>query len=75
MAGARCLMRPSVAGRKLPRSLGVCRAYVGKAIEYGSAAAFVNVGQQYGLIEPGPELVKLVDTYRRWTDQVNKQKS
>ncbi|MHC4394261.1 MAG: methylenetetrahydrofolate reductase C-terminal domain-containing protein [Planctomycetota bacterium] len=64
-AGAHCLMRPSVVGRELPRSLGVCRAYVGKALEYGFDAAFVDVTHQFGMVEPDPELLKLVDAYTK----------
>ena len=56
-------MRPSTVGRKLPHTIGVCRAYIARAIEYGLDAAFVNVAHRYGLVEPDPELFKLIDAY------------
>jgi methylenetetrahydrofolate reductase (NADPH) len=65
IAGVHCLMRPSVVGRKLPRSVGICRAYIGKALEYGFDAAFVNVAHRFGMVEPDPELLKLVDAYAK----------
>ena len=65
IAGAHCLMRPSVVGQKLPRSLGLCRAYIGKALEYGFDAAFVNVAHRFGMVEPDPELLELVDAYAK----------
>ena len=76
MAGAHCLMRPSVVGRKLPRSLGICRAYIGKALEYGFDAAFVNVAHRFGMVEPDPELLKLVEAYAKLDGSAeNKEKA
>ncbi|MHC4637542.1 MAG: methylenetetrahydrofolate reductase C-terminal domain-containing protein [Planctomycetota bacterium] len=63
MKGVHCLMRPSTVSRKLRRSIGVCRAYIARAIEYGLDAAFVNVAYRYGLVEPDPELLKFIDAY------------
>jgi 5-methyltetrahydrofolate corrinoid/iron sulfur protein methyltransferase len=52
--------------RDLPgRKIGVCRAYVAKAMEYGLDAGIVNVAHHYGLIEPAPELLELVDAYAK----------
>jgi hypothetical protein len=65
MTGVHFLIRPSAVGKKLPRSIGVCRAFVEKAMEYGIDAAFVNVGHQYGLIPADPELLELVDAYAK----------
>ncbi len=65
MASAHCLTRPGAAGQKLPRSLGICRAYIGKALEYGFDAAFVNVADRFGVVQPDPELIKLVDAYAK----------
>jgi methylenetetrahydrofolate reductase (NADPH) len=65
MAGVHCLMRPTVVGKTLPRSLGICRAYIAKGLEYGFDAAFVNVAHRFGIVEPDPELLKLVDAYAK----------
>jgi len=64
--GAHCVLGVSNCVRDLPsRKIGVCRAYVAKAIEYGLDAAIVNVAHQYGSIEPAPELLELVDAYAK----------
>ena len=76
IAGVHCLMRPSVVGRKLPRSVGICRAYIGKALEYGFDAAFVNVAHRFGMVEPDPELLKLVEAYAKLDGSAeNKEKA
>jgi len=50
--------------RDLPgRKIGVCRAYVAKAMEYGLDAGIVNVAHRYGEKEVDPELYKLIDAY------------
>ena len=52
--------------RDLPaRKVGVCRAYIAKAIEYGLDAAIVNTAHKYGQVEPDPELLKMVDAFAR----------
>lgn len=56
---------PGAVGQKLPRSLGICRAYIGKALEYGFDAAFVNVARRFGMVEPDPKLLELVDAYTK----------
>ena len=43
--------------------VGVCRAYVAKAMEYGLDAGIVNTSHQYGRKEPDPDLLKLINTY------------
>jgi cobalamin-dependent methionine synthase I len=63
MQGVHCLMRPSMACIKLKRSIGITRAYLSRALEYGFDSAFVNVSRQYGRIEPNPELIKHVDAF------------
>ncbi len=48
--------------RGLPaRHIGVCRAYVAKAMEYRLDAGIVSTAHQYGASEAPPELLELVD--------------
>jgi 5-methyltetrahydrofolate corrinoid/iron sulfur protein methyltransferase len=50
--------------RDLPgRRIGVCRAYVAKAMEYGLDAGIVNAAHHYGSVEPDPALLELVDAF------------
>jgi len=50
--------------RDLPaRKIGVCRAYLAKAMEYGLDAAIVNVAHHYGEVDPDPDLLELVNAY------------
>ncbi len=52
--------------RDLPgRRIGICRAYVAKAMEYGLDAGIVNVAHRYGEKPADPELLKLVDAYAK----------
>jgi 5-methyltetrahydrofolate--homocysteine methyltransferase len=52
--------------RDLPgRKIGVCRAYVAKAMEYGLDGGIVNVAHHYGLVEPAPDLLELVEAYAK----------
>jgi len=52
--------------RDLPgRKIGVMRAYVHKAMEYGLDAGIVNVAHHYGLVEPATDLLELVDAYAK----------
>jgi hypothetical protein len=52
--------------RDLPgRKIGLCRAYVAKAMEYGLDSGIVNVSHHYGLVEPDGELLELVDAYAK----------
>ncbi|MCJ7778164.1 MAG: dihydropteroate synthase, partial [Sedimentisphaerales bacterium] len=61
MKGVHCLLGISNCVRDLPgRKIGVCRAYVAKAMEYGLDAGIVNVAHHYGLVEPAPDLLELV---------------
>ena len=62
--GVHCSLGISNSVRDLPgRKIGVCRAYVAKALEYGLDAGIVNVGHHYGTVAPPPELMDLVDAY------------
>ncbi|MHC4388429.1 MAG: methylenetetrahydrofolate reductase C-terminal domain-containing protein [Planctomycetota bacterium] len=74
MKGVHCLMRPAAVGRKLPRTIGVCRAYIARAVKYGLDAAFVNVAHRYGLVEPDPELLKLIDACANRDGSVQRNK-
>lgn len=52
--------------RDLPaRKIGICRAYIAKAAEYGLDAAIVNTAHKFGQIEPDPELLDLVDAFAK----------
>ena len=66
MRNVHCSLGVSNCARDLPgRKIGICRAYVAKAVEYGLAAAIVNVGHHYGMVEPDAELMELVDAYAK----------
>jgi 5-methyltetrahydrofolate corrinoid/iron sulfur protein methyltransferase len=66
MSGAHCVLGVSNCARDLPgRKVGVCRAYVAKAMESGLDAVIANVEHHYGSIEPAPELLELVDAYAK----------
>ncbi len=66
MSGVHCSLGVSNCARDLPgRKIGVCRAYVAKAAEYGLDAAIVNVAHHYGQVEPAAELLELVDAYAK----------
>jgi 5-methyltetrahydrofolate corrinoid/iron sulfur protein methyltransferase len=66
MKGVHCLLGISNCVRDLPaRKIGVCRAYVAKAMEYGLDAGIVNVAHHYGLVEPDPNLLEMVDAYAK----------
>jgi len=66
MKGVHCSLGVSNCVRDLPgRRIGICRAYVAKAMEYGLDAAIVNVAHHYGQVEPDPGLMELVDAYAK----------
>ncbi len=66
MKGVHCSLGVSNCVRDLPgRKIGVCRAYVVKAMEYGLDAAIVNVAHHYGVVEPAAELLELVDAFAK----------
>jgi 5-methyltetrahydrofolate corrinoid/iron sulfur protein methyltransferase len=73
MKGVHCSLGISNCVRDLPaRKVGVCRAYVAKAMEYGLDAGIVNTAHQYGSVEPAPELLELVDAYAKLDGTVEK---
>jgi len=76
MKAAHCVLGVSNCVRDLPgRKIGVCRAYVAKAMEYGLDAAIANVAHHYGSVEPAGELLELVDAYAKMdgsTERTNK---
>ena len=76
MKGVHCSLGVSNCVRDLPgRRIGVCRAYVAKAMDYGLDAGIVNVAHHYGTVEPDPELLDLVDAFAKMdgsTEKLNK---
>jgi cobalamin-dependent methionine synthase I len=64
MKGVHFSLGVSNSVRDLPgRRVGVCRAYVAKAMEYGLDAGIINTAHRYGFTEPDAELLELVDAY------------
>ncbi len=64
MEGVHFSMGVSNCCRDLPgRKIGICRAYVQKAMEYGLDAGIVNAAHKYGTKPADPELVELVSAY------------
>ena len=73
MKGVHFSLGVSNCARDLPgRKIGICRAYVAKAMEYGLDAAIVNVAHHYGQVEPDPELLELVDAYAQMDGSAEK---
>jgi 5-methyltetrahydrofolate corrinoid/iron sulfur protein methyltransferase len=73
MKGVHCSLGISNSVRDLPaRRIGVCRAYVAKAMEYGLDAGIVNTAHQYGSVEAPPELLELVDAYAKLDGSMDK---
>jgi hypothetical protein len=66
MKGVHCSLGVSNSVRDLPaRRIGVCRAYVAKAVEYGLDAGIINVAHRYGSVEPDAGLLEMVDAYAK----------
>lgn len=66
MSGVHCSLGISNAVRDLPgRKIGLCRAYIARAMDYGLDAAIVNVAHRFGEVDPDPQLLKLVDAYAK----------
>jgi len=66
LKNAHCSLGISNSVRDLPgRRIGVCRAYLAKAMEYGLDAGIVNVAHHYGQVPPDPDLVELVDAFAK----------
>jgi hypothetical protein len=59
-----CLLNTGLAMFGVPsRAVGVCRAYVARAMEYGLDAAFVDVTCHYGESPADVKLLQLIDAY------------
>jgi 5,10-methylenetetrahydrofolate reductase len=59
-----CSLGISNCCRDLPgRRVGICRAYVAKAMEYGLDAGIVNVAHHYGQVPADPGLYELVSAF------------
>jgi cobalamin-dependent methionine synthase I len=66
MKGVHCSLGISNSVRDLPaRRIGVCRAYVAKAMEYGLDAGIVSAAHHYGTVAPDPALLEMVDAYAK----------
>ncbi len=64
MKNVHCSLGISNSVRDLPaRRVGVCRAYVATAMQYGLDAGIVNAAHKYGTVEPAPELMELVNAF------------
>ena len=64
MKGVHTSLGISNCARDLPgRKVGLCRAYLAVAQNYGLDAAIVNVTHNYGTIPPDPQLVRLVQAF------------
>jgi cobalamin-dependent methionine synthase I len=64
MKKAHCSLGISNCCRDLPaRKIGICRAYVAKAVEYGLDAGIVNVTHHYGQVPVDPQLYELVSAF------------
>ena len=64
MKNCHCSLGISNSCRDLPgRRIGICRAYVAKAMEYGLDAGIVNVAHRYGEKPVDPGLLELVNAY------------
>lgn len=73
MKDVHCSLGVSNCARDLPgRRIGICRAFVAKAVECGLDSAIVNVGHHYGQVEPDQELLDLVDAYAQMDGSVEK---
>ncbi len=71
--GAHFSLGVSNSVRDLPgRKIGVCRAYVAKAMEYGLDAGIVNAAHRYGTVEPDPALLELVDAFAHLDGSLDK---
>jgi cobalamin-dependent methionine synthase I len=73
MKGVHFSMGVSNCARDLPgRRIGVCRAYVEKAMEYGLDAGIVNATHKYGTQPADAKLVELVAAYAAMDGDMDK---
>ncbi len=73
MKGVHFSMGVSNCCRDLPgRKIGICRAYVEKAMEYGLDAGIVNAAHKFGAKPADPKLVELVSAYAAMDGDMDK---
>ena len=73
MKGVHCSLGVSNSVRDLPAvKIGVCRAYVAKAMEYGLDAGIVEHRPPVRLGRSPPELLELVDAYAKLDGSMEK---
>jgi len=73
MQGVHFSMGVSNCCRDLPgRKIGICRAYVEKAMEYGLDAGIVNAAHKFGATPADPQLVELVSAYAAMNGDMDK---
>ena len=73
MQGVHFSMGVSNCFRDLPgRKIGICRAYVEKAMEYGLDAGIVNAAHKLGSKPADPKLVELVSAYAAMDGDMDK---
>ncbi|MCK5114647.1 MAG: methylenetetrahydrofolate reductase C-terminal domain-containing protein [Phycisphaerae bacterium] len=66
MKGVHTSLGISNCTRDLPgRKIGICRAYVAKAMEYGLDAGIVNVMHKYGMKPVAPDLLEMVNAFAK----------
>ncbi len=66
MTGVHSMLVVADSVKKIPgRKIGVCRAYLAKAMEYGLDAAVVNSTLDYGLKPSAGDLLDLVDAFAK----------
>jgi 5-methyltetrahydrofolate corrinoid/iron sulfur protein methyltransferase len=64
LRGVHISLGVSNAARDFPaRKIGVLRAYVKKGMDNGLDAGIINTSHHYGLVEPDPQLMNLVDAF------------
>ncbi len=63
LKGVGCMLEAGPAAAKLPRAIGVCRAYIAKAMEYGVDTCLADAQRGYGLIPADPKILALVDAF------------
>jgi hypothetical protein len=75
MKKSHCLLRTGLAtfGVK-SRKVGVARAYVARAMEYGMDAAWVDVTRHYGESPADPTLLKVIDGFAEADGSAQKMK-
>jgi len=73
MKGVHFSMGVSNCCRDLPgRKIGICRAYVEKAMGYGLDAGIVNAAHKYGTKPADPKLLELVSAYAAMDGDMDK---